>query len=194
MKAPHQSKCLTNSHYKDRLNTKNDPGKYKKPPAAHCASAAFLRHRGMEKGIAAVAQQTHGEFEQIIICLTTGGNSEKMLPRGVQVIALHKPAGNSLYFIFQLAKQIKALKPDVMHTRNWGGLDGIIAARLAGVRGVVHGEHGWGDGRPPGEKPQKADDPAGPGRVYKRIHLCVPADGILAGSGYPGGQTGDADL
>lgn len=31
--------------------------------------------------------------------------------------------------------QLKALKPDVVHTRNWGGLDGIIAARLAGIRG-----------------------------------------------------------
>ncbi len=32
---------------------------------------------GMEKGIAAVAQQTHGEFEHIVMCLTTGGNSKK---------------------------------------------------------------------------------------------------------------------
>jgi hypothetical protein len=35
-----------------------------------------------------------------------------MLPGEVQLIALHKPPGNSLYFIFQLAKQLKALKPE----------------------------------------------------------------------------------
>nr|NJM02124.1 glycosyltransferase [Desulfobacula sp.] len=109
----------------------------------------------MEKGIAAVVKHTHGEFEHIIMCLTTGGDSEKMLPRGVQVIALHKPAGNSLNFIFKIAKQIKALEPDVVHTRNWGGLDGIIAARLAGIRGVVHGEHGWGMEDPLGKNPKR---------------------------------------
>ncbi len=37
---------------------------------------------GMEKGIAAVVQQTHGEFEHIIMCLTTGGDSEKCCPGG----------------------------------------------------------------------------------------------------------------
>ncbi len=78
-----------------------------------------------------------------------------MLPRGVQVIALHKPAGNSLNFILQLAKQLKALEPDVVHTRNWGGLDGIIAARLTGIRGVVHGEHGWGMEDPLGKNPKR---------------------------------------
>jgi hypothetical protein len=93
------------------------------------------------KGIASVIQQTHGEFQHIIMCLTTGGDSEKMQTGGVQVISLNKPAGNSIRFIFELAKQLRALAPDVVHTRNWGGMDGIIAARLAGIRGVVHSEY-----------------------------------------------------
>lgn len=29
-----------------------------------------------------------------------------------------------------------------MHTRNWGAVDGILGARFAGVRAIVHGEHG----------------------------------------------------
>lgn len=99
---------------------------------------------GMEKGIASIIQNTHNDFEHIIICLTTGGESERMLPKGTQVISLHKPAGNSLSFIFKLARLLKQLAPDVVHTRNWGGLDGIISARLAGIRAIIHGEHGWG--------------------------------------------------
>ncbi len=51
------------------------------------------------------------------------------------------------------------MKPDIVHTRNWGGLDGIIAGRLAGIRNIDHGEHGW-----------SMDDPAGlnPKRVFIR--------------------------
>jgi len=116
---------------------------------------------GMEKGIASLVQHTHGEFEHIIICLTTSGASEKMLPGGTQVISLNKPPGNSLSFIFRLARLLKQLGPDVVHTRNWGGLDGIISARLAGIRAIVHGEHGWGMDDPMGQNTKR--------RVIRRV-------------------------
>lgn len=38
---------------------------------------------------------------------------------------------------------LRAHAPCVVHTRNWPGLDGIVAARLAGIRSVVHSEEGW---------------------------------------------------
>ncbi len=99
---------------------------------------------GMEKGIASLVQATSREFEHIIICITSTGRSEELLPVGTQVISLEKSDGNSIGFILKLAKVIKNLKPDVIHTRNWGGLDGVLAARLAGISAIVHGEHGWG--------------------------------------------------
>jgi sugar transferase (PEP-CTERM/EpsH1 system associated) len=37
---------------------------------------------------------------------------------------------------------ISRIRPQVVHTRNWGTIDGIIAAKLARVKYVVHGEHG----------------------------------------------------
>jgi sugar transferase (PEP-CTERM/EpsH1 system associated) len=43
----------------------------------------------------------------------------------------------------------------VIHTRNWGGSDGIVAARLAGIRSIVHGEHGWDPGDPDGKNPRR---------------------------------------
>ena len=99
---------------------------------------------GMEKGIASLVMATKDEFEHVIICITQTGRSEELLPAGTQVISLGKPAGNSMGFIIKLAKILKNLNPDVVHTRNWGGLDGVLAARLAGISAVVHGEHGWG--------------------------------------------------
>lgn len=99
---------------------------------------------GMEKGIASLVQATKGEFEHIIICINRTGRSEELLPVETQVISMGKSAGNSIGFIVKLAKVLKKLNPDVVHTRNWGGLDGVLAARLAGISAIVHGEHGWG--------------------------------------------------
>lgn len=42
----------------------------------------------------------------------------------------------------RLASVLKKNKIDIVHTRNWGATDGIIAAKLARVPIVVHGEHG----------------------------------------------------
>lgn len=99
---------------------------------------------GMEKGIATVINHGSTDFEHIIVCMTTSGESKNLLTRPAKIIELNKPEGNSLKFIIRLMGVLKDLQPDVVHTRNWSGMDGIIAARLAGVSSVVHGEHGWG--------------------------------------------------
>jgi sugar transferase (PEP-CTERM/EpsH1 system associated) len=98
----------------------------------------------MEKGIATVIRNTSDLFEHSILCLGTSGESERLLPLGTQVIELYKAPGNSPHFLLKLALKIRSLRPDIIHTRCWGGTDGIIAARLAGIHAVVHGEHGWG--------------------------------------------------
>jgi hypothetical protein len=107
---------------------------------------------GMEKGVATLVKSVSPEFEHVILCLTTSGKSESLLPPNRQVIELHKPPGNSPLFLLKLSRVLKNIGPDIIHTRNWSGMDGIIAARMAGIRAVVHGEHGWGmeDGTPKG--------------------------------------------
>ncbi len=72
-------------------------------------------------------------------------------PHGTRIVELDKPAGNSLRFLRRMATAIRDEHPDIVHTRNWGGMDGIIAARLAGCRKIVHGEHGWGMEDPQGQ-------------------------------------------
>jgi sugar transferase (PEP-CTERM/EpsH1 system associated) len=99
---------------------------------------------GMEKGIATLVQKTSQQCEHIIVCTTQTGRSAELLPAGTRVVSLEKPHGNSIGFIIKLAKVLKSLDPDVVHTRNWAGLDGVIASRFAGISAIVHGEHGWG--------------------------------------------------
>lgn len=55
----------------------------------------------------------------------------------LQIICLDKQGGNSPRFIRDLAKVIRAVRPDVVHTRNWGGMDGILAARLQEILALL---------------------------------------------------------
>jgi sugar transferase (PEP-CTERM/EpsH1 system associated) len=45
--------------------------------------------------------------------------------------------------LFRLTNIFKVHRPDIVHTRNWGALEGVLAARLAGVPIVIHSEHGY---------------------------------------------------
>lgn len=105
---------------------------------------------GLEKGIATVVRNASPGVEHVIVCLAAAGESRRLLPEGTEVVALDKPPGNSVRFVLRLRKALRALRPDVVHTRNWGGMDGIVAARLGGLRTVCHGEHGWDMGDPDG--------------------------------------------
>ncbi len=98
---------------------------------------------GLEKGVITLANNTSADIRHTILCLRTSGPSAKSLPGDIAVIAMGKSAGNSLAFLRRLAAEINRLAPDVVHSRNWGGMDGILAARMAGMKNIVHGEHGW---------------------------------------------------
>jgi sugar transferase (PEP-CTERM/EpsH1 system associated) len=110
---------------------------------------------GMEKGIVTTIRNGSGRFEHVIVCLKSSGEMAQHLPEGIQVIAMGKKAGNSIAFLFRLSGVLKRLRPAVIHTRNWVGIDGAFAARLAGIRSIVHGEHGWGINDPFGLSPKR---------------------------------------
>ena len=74
--------------------------------------------------------------------MTEGGDFLRRLNRPVKYHELHKQQGNSHSIIPQLRRVIAASGADIVHTRNWGAFDGILAAcTLPGVK-VLHGEHG----------------------------------------------------
>jgi len=110
---------------------------------------------GLEKGIATLVRNASPEFEHVILCTATSGKSERLLPSNTQIVELHKPRGNSLVFLLKLSGALKSLRPDIVDTRNWGGMDGIIAAYMAGIRSIVHGKHGWEMQDPNGLSPKR---------------------------------------
>jgi sugar transferase (PEP-CTERM/EpsH1 system associated) len=47
------------------------------------------------------------------------------------------------FLILRLARVMRAYRPHIVHSRNWGTIEAILAARLARVPVVIHSEHGY---------------------------------------------------
>jgi glycosyltransferase involved in cell wall biosynthesis len=54
-----------------------------------------------------------------------------------------------------LARQLRAIRPDLVLTYNWGAIEAVPAARLAGVRRVIHTEDGFRPDEAQGQKTRR---------------------------------------
>ncbi len=99
---------------------------------------------GLENGLVNLINRIPAErFRHVIICLTDYSAFRRRIRRSdVPVFTLNKPPGNSPIFHFKLWRLLMQLRPDIVHTRNLGALEGALPAALAGVRVRIHSEHG----------------------------------------------------
>jgi sugar transferase (PEP-CTERM/EpsH1 system associated) len=110
---------------------------------------AHIIHRldvgGLENGLINLINHMPAErFQHAIICLTTASEFRNRIARSdVEVCSLNKRAGQDPAVHWRLWRLLRRLDPDIVHTRNLGTLESQWVAALAGVRGRVHGEHGW---------------------------------------------------
>jgi sugar transferase (PEP-CTERM/EpsH1 system associated) len=120
-------------------------------PAGEGKAAPLIAHviyrldvGGLENGLVNLINRIPADrFRHAIICLTDFTAFRQRLARGdVPVFALNKPPGNSPVLHFKLWRLLVRLRPDVVHTRNFGALEGMLPAALAGVPVRIHSEHG----------------------------------------------------
>jgi sugar transferase (PEP-CTERM/EpsH1 system associated) len=98
---------------------------------------------GLENGVVNLVNcLNHNKFIHVICCLReVGPMAERLHRKDTEIICMGKDSTD--YFMpIKLMHLISRIRPQVVHTRNWGTIDGIIAAKLARVKYVVHGEHG----------------------------------------------------
>jgi sugar transferase (PEP-CTERM/EpsH1 system associated) len=97
---------------------------------------------GLENGVVNLVNNAKPRFRHVIVCMTTQGVMRDRLRPDVEVFALGKRPGQDLAALLRLVRLIRRLRPAIVHSRNWAAFDAVPAARLAGVRFLVHGEHG----------------------------------------------------
>jgi len=100
---------------------------------------------GLENGIVNLINGLpEQEFRHAVIALTEAGEFQQRIRRNdVAVHALGKRPGKDPGAYLRLFRLLRALRPDVVHTRNLGTLDCAAVAAWAGVPYRIHGEHGW---------------------------------------------------
>jgi sugar transferase (PEP-CTERM/EpsH1 system associated) len=53
------------------------------------------------------------------------------------------PGSKFQFLVYRFAKIMKIYRPHIVHSRNWGAIEALFAARLAGVPIAIHSEHGY---------------------------------------------------
>lgn len=109
-----------------------------------CHIVLSLEPGGLENGVVNVIRGLDPrEFSSSVCCLQRVGAFADRLGPGVAVTSMDLQPGNHPWMAVRLARLLRAWKVDIVHTRNAESFFyGVVAARLAGVRAVVHSEHG----------------------------------------------------
>ena len=98
---------------------------------------------GMENGVVNMAQVLESrDFEMHLACLERRGAFTDRLPHPERVEVLGKTGGFSPRAALRLARAIRRLRPDVVHSHNLGALIYTALATGGGrLATVIHGEH-----------------------------------------------------
>jgi sugar transferase (PEP-CTERM/EpsH1 system associated) len=110
---------------------------------------------GTENGVVNLINAPGDGLRHTVVSMTEAGPLAARLPADVSVHCLGKRPGVDLRAIGRLTALLRRLRPHVVHSRNWGAFDAVVAARLAGVPRVIHGEHGREVSDPHGRDPRR---------------------------------------
>ena len=99
---------------------------------------------GLENGVVNLLNHMPVDrYRHAVVCLDNFTDFRHRLWRDdVRFFALHKRPGKDFGLYRRLYNMLRALKPDLVHTRNLSTLEGQFVAAAAGVPARVHGEHG----------------------------------------------------
>jgi sugar transferase (PEP-CTERM/EpsH1 system associated) len=116
-------------------------------------------------------------YRHAIVCLhDRGDHQDDMAAHGVEIVNLRKRDGHDPLHYVRMFGVLRALRPDVIHTRDGTGLPAQVVAALAGVKLSVHAEHGRApDGGPGARGPHRGYT----GCMLRRL-LCPLIDHFIA--------------
>lgn len=99
---------------------------------------------GLETGLVNLIHKLDPDSFEHVVCTVRGlGENVDRLPAGrVQLMCLRKTDLDSSFQIPTLVRIIREVRPDIVHSRNWGTIEAVIAARLVRPCSTVHSEHG----------------------------------------------------
>ena len=103
-----------------------------------------LGQGGMENGLVNLVNNLDPErFEHVVYAIRSLGPNVDRLPKDrVRVMHLGKKETGLPLQMGALARAIREVGPDIVHSRNWGAVEAVVAGKWVGSCAVVHSEHG----------------------------------------------------
>jgi sugar transferase (PEP-CTERM/EpsH1 system associated) len=100
---------------------------------------------GTEHGIVKVIQGLSGDGFEHHICTVRGFDENFARTHGLEnkTYVAGRPNSGFQFLLGGLARIMRAFQPHIVHSRNWGAIEAVPAARLAGVPVAIHSEHGY---------------------------------------------------
>lgn len=101
---------------------------------------------GLENGVVNLINSLDpGRYRHAVVCIDDydADFARRIQRDDVTLHALHKRPGHDPGTWWRFARLLARLRPAIVHTRNFVALEMQAVAACAGVRGRVHGEHGW---------------------------------------------------
>jgi sugar transferase (PEP-CTERM/EpsH1 system associated) len=99
---------------------------------------------GLENGLVnLINHMPEQAYRHAVMALTDVTDFRHRVKRSdVEFVALHKAPGHGFKLYPRLWRQLRWMRPAIVHTRNLGPLEMQVAAAAAGVPVRLHGEHG----------------------------------------------------
>ena len=98
---------------------------------------------GLENGLVNLINGLDPDrFEHVVYAMRQLGPNAARLPGNVRVICMGKRDVDFPVQVRRLARDIRGVDPHVVHSRNWGTVEAVAAARWVRNCAVVHSEHG----------------------------------------------------
>ena len=99
---------------------------------------------GTEKAVMKLVRGLEAEtFEHYICALRGAAASPGEWASGVTVLHAGREGAAFQFNVPRLVRVMRTIRPAIVHSRNWGGIEAIVAARLARVPIIIHSEHGY---------------------------------------------------
>jgi sugar transferase (PEP-CTERM/EpsH1 system associated) len=100
---------------------------------------------GLENGVVNLIERMDPSRFEHVVCTVRGlgPHADRLQRRGVTVLSLETSARGSRFQTPALLSAIRRVRPHLVHSRNWGAIEAVLAARLTRIPAVVHSEHGY---------------------------------------------------
>lgn len=99
---------------------------------------------GLETGLVNIIERLDSaRFEHVVYAMRgLGPNADRLPQDRVKVICMNKKDTDGPSQVRALARAIRELAPDIVHSRNWAAIEAVLAGRWVRSGAVVHSEHG----------------------------------------------------